>query len=231
MKIPIVEAFTSIQGEGPQTGLKFFFIRVAGCNIRCNYCDSQYTWKINDNQYVDCDSLISKILLSRCDWVSITGGEPLLYPEQVSYLLKNIHKAGLQSHLETNGKIYDPTCFNSSDIVSMDIKTPCTGYDSVSDFKNIDHLRYNDYIKCLIRDDEDLKYARQVSLYKKRRCELILQVFNDFNGILFKEQLIRLYLKSYRTLVELILNDKDGWFRTRVTPQMHFLLWHGQHGR
>jgi 7-carboxy-7-deazaguanine synthase len=227
--LPIVETFKSIQGEGPHLGIPFYFIRTAGCNVCCKCCDSTYTWNVKDEQFVECDLIISRMLLSKCDWISITGGEPLLYPEQISYLIKNINKAGLHSHLETSGKIYDRRCFTDSEIVSVDIKTPCTGVADEKDFEILGHLRHNDYVKCLVKDEEDLLYVRKAFKVLNTRCELIIQVFNETNC--FRSFNLISYMSRYRWLVNKILSDKADWYNVRVLPQVHLMLWSGQRGR
>ena len=81
----IAEIFESIQGEGPWAGTPSLFIRTSGCNLRCSFCDTPYTsWKPEGNAWT-VDDLVHKVAASNSPDVVLTGGEPLLVPEPVSY--------------------------------------------------------------------------------------------------------------------------------------------------
>ncbi|MGN0176853.1 MAG: 7-carboxy-7-deazaguanine synthase QueE [Methanobrevibacter sp.] len=125
MKAPIIEIFSSFQGEGLLIGERQIFVRFAGCNLNCNYCDtndskSEKSGKLMTPEEV-CEK-INKILTPDCKTISFTGGEPSLYPEFISEVSRNFN---LNIMLETNGTLPDNIdSIEKLDIVSLDIKLP-----------------------------------------------------------------------------------------------------------
>jgi len=100
----ISELFYSIQGEGKTVGKPAIFIRFAGCNLRCNFCDSKYTWNINESEEVEFDEVIARIKIINCKHIIFTGGEPLLR-EQIIYKIINNLSQEYTYEIETNGTI------------------------------------------------------------------------------------------------------------------------------
>ena len=125
MKAPIIEIFSSFQGEGLLIGERQIFVRFAGCNLNCNYCDtddskSEKSGTLMAPQQVSEE--IEKILTPDCKTISFTGGEPSLYPDFISQVSKNFN---LKIMLETNGTLPDNIdLIDELDIVSLDIKLP-----------------------------------------------------------------------------------------------------------
>ena len=125
MKAPIIEIFSSFQGEGLLIGQRQIFVRFAGCNLNCNYCDtgdskSEKSGVLMTPQEVTDD--INKIVTPDCKAISFTGGEPGLYPEFISEVSKNFD---LDIMLETNGTLPDNIdLIDELDLVSLDIKLP-----------------------------------------------------------------------------------------------------------
>ncbi len=125
MKAPIIEIFSSFQGEGLLIGERQIFVRFAGCNLNCNYCDtndskSESSGKLMTPQQVIDE--INKILTPDCQTISFTGGEPSLYPEFISEVSKNFD---LKIMLETNGTLPENIdSIEKLDVVSLDIKLP-----------------------------------------------------------------------------------------------------------
>ena len=125
MKAPVIEIFSSFQGEGLLIGQRQIFVRFAGCNLNCNYCDtddskSKASGKLmTPSQVTD---KINKILTPDCRAISFTGGEPSLYPDFISEVSKNFD---LDIMLETNGTLPENIdSIEKLDIVSLDIKLP-----------------------------------------------------------------------------------------------------------
>ena len=122
----ITEVFYSLQGEGPYVGTGHVFVRFAGCNIKCSYCDTQ---KQRYKEY-DIKSLIFKVrgLLSKhkASYLSLTGGEPLLQAEFIFDFLKKARFKKTFVYLETNGILYNNfrMVLGLTDVVSLDIKLP-----------------------------------------------------------------------------------------------------------
>lgn len=124
MQAPVNEIFESVQGEGILTGYKQIFVRFAGCNLNCSYCDTDYTFK-QDNVELNEEELFDKIKKYDAETISLTGGEPLLYSDFIKSFL-NKYKKFLKKeiYLETNGILYSNLneIINFIDIVAMDIK-------------------------------------------------------------------------------------------------------------
>jgi 7-carboxy-7-deazaguanine synthase len=119
----ISEIFYSIQGESTYAGLPCVFIRLSGCNLRCNYCDAAYTWKEEKPQGIE--SILSAIACFPCDLIEVTGGEPLTQettPELLTKLLE-IDKTVL---LESNGSIAIDGIPDAV-VAILDVKCPDSG--------------------------------------------------------------------------------------------------------
>ncbi len=101
----INEIFYSIQGEGPSIGKPSVFLRLGGCNLKCKWCDSKYTWdpKVSDNKVMKLDQIIKKIESYPCNHLVITGGEPVLQQDGLKELLSELKKYYVE--IETNGSI------------------------------------------------------------------------------------------------------------------------------
>jgi 7-carboxy-7-deazaguanine synthase len=106
--LKITEIFSSIAGEGLRSGDPTIFIRLAGCNLRCDFCDTKYSWKggkeYSEEKIVDAVQRIQRRFPA--DWVCVTGGEPL--SQDIEPLVKKLKKAGFKIHIETNGTFHCP---------------------------------------------------------------------------------------------------------------------------
>ncbi len=100
-KLPLVEDFYTIQGEGFHTGKAAYFIRLGGCDVGCKWCDAKATWNPELYPPVDVETVLERIAVARADSIVITGGEPLIYP--LDYLTESLHRAGIRIFLETSG--------------------------------------------------------------------------------------------------------------------------------
>ena len=125
MKAPIIEIFSSFQGEGLLIGERQIFVRFAGCNLNCNYCDTNDSKSVKSGKLMtplEVTEEIKKILTPDCKSISFTGGEPSLYPEFIDEVSKNFN---LNIMLETNGTLPENIdLIDKLDIVSLDIKLP-----------------------------------------------------------------------------------------------------------
>ncbi|MDW7759618.1 MAG: 7-carboxy-7-deazaguanine synthase QueE [Acidobacteriota bacterium] len=104
--LKISEVFTSVQGEGLRQGQPTIFVRLAGCNLRCAFCDTKYAWKEGKDREVG-DIMAQIEGLRRnfpADWICLTGGEPFL--QNIGPLARRLRKAGLPIQIETNGTLY-----------------------------------------------------------------------------------------------------------------------------
>jgi 7-carboxy-7-deazaguanine synthase len=127
-KAPVSEIFSSVQGEGIYAGQPQIFVRFAGCNLKCSYCDTVKSLSTRRAVLMTPGQILNKVraLGSREFTVSITGGEPLLYADFLGVLLPRVKKAGYMTYLETNGALPGEylKIKKHVDIVSMDIKLP-----------------------------------------------------------------------------------------------------------
>lgn len=183
-KLPVLEEFVSIQGEGRNIGLPYYFIRVGGCPLRCNFCDSEYTWKMQNTSVEDVDEVAKRAAIACAShniiWVSVTGGEPLLYPKQMLMLMEKISEYTghrVKFHIETSGRFYDKDVHAISNIYSVDAKTPCTGETMPGFFKGT--MRSQDQVKCLIATESDFDYAHKLNEELRGDVPMILQPFNQ----------------------------------------------------
>jgi 7-carboxy-7-deazaguanine synthase len=133
----VCEIFYSLQGEGAYTGLPCVFIRLAGCNLRCRWCDSSYAWE--DGSMMNLEDIYKKIKAYNCGLVMITGGEPL-------------------RQLNTNGS-YPLEELPDRTIKMLDIKCPGSGEESSFLPSNIRFLNVNDEVNFVISDRKDFDWA------------------------------------------------------------------------
>lgn len=146
----ISEIFYSIQGEGVWTGTPMVFVRLAGCSMGCDFCDTKYSW--NNGQEMIVEKILGEIKEFKSNRVCITGGEPL--EQDVSTLIFILNEAGYKTHLETNGAWKIPGGFD---------------WITVSPKKDVlfENLFRADEIKCVITCEKDLfkyLYYRTMSL-------------------------------------------------------------------
>ena len=123
MNAPIIEIFSSFQGEGVLIGQRQIFVRFAGCNLNCDYCDTKHSISKKEGILMTPEEVVSKIesiLTPDCHTISFTGGEPSLYPEFINEVSK---LTDLNIMLETNGTLpANIDLIDNLDIVSLDIK-------------------------------------------------------------------------------------------------------------
>lgn len=154
----VAEKFVSINGEGQRAGQLAVFIRFAGCNLRCSYCD---TWWANDFG-IKGESLTSKqifdyIINTGVKNVTLTGGEPLMRPG-IEELISMLVKAGLWVEIETNGSVpLAPLEKGSRPHFTMDYKTPSSNMESKMLISNFDLLESDDVVKFVCGSREDLE--------------------------------------------------------------------------
>ena len=132
-KAHIIEIFSSIQGEGPLVGYKQLFIRFSGCNLNCNYCDTEFTHG-EESRFYSAEELCEVVKNAKnCHSVSLTGGEPLLHTE---FLKEFMHNCALPIYLETNATLPQELekIIDYIEYISADIKLPsCTNLESLWD--------------------------------------------------------------------------------------------------
>lgn len=154
----LTEIFYSIQGESTHAGRRCIFIRLTGCNLRCVWCDSEYTF--TGGEQVSIDEVLERISGYDCKLVEITGGEPLLQKEAFE-LIRQLCDRGYEVLIETSGSI-DISPVDPRAVVIMDLKCPASGEVTKNLWTNIEKLRPHDEIKFVIADRGDFDWAREI---------------------------------------------------------------------
>lgn len=164
-KIRVVEVFHSIEGEGKRAGQLVNFVRLAGCNLRCSYCDTPYAASRTDGEWWDIEELASRANYGSRR-VTLTGGEPLLQ-ENAMPLIDAMLARDLEINIETNGSIpldWVIAKFGTNDrcFVTMDVKSPSSGMSIFNRLDNLYILRPCDVVKFVVGTKEDLDYMNDV---------------------------------------------------------------------
>lgn len=161
-QIPVMEHFYTIQGEGFHSGKAAYFIRLAGCDVGCSWCDVKESWKVHQNQIMTIDAILEHIKKVKANFVVITGGEPLIY--DLNPLTKALHKAGVEIAIETSGAYS----------FSGEIDWICL---SPKKFKNpLDEIyRKAHELKIIVYNNHDFKWAEEQASMVGKDCMLLLQ--------------------------------------------------------
>ena len=99
--LPVMEHFATLQGEGAWTGTASYFIRLAGCDVGCHWCDVKDSWEVHPDQYFSVEDLVIRVKKTAVKHVVITGGEPTIY--NLTSLVETLHEQELKVHIETAG--------------------------------------------------------------------------------------------------------------------------------
>lgn len=211
-RLRISEIFLSLQGESTSVGMPTVFVRLTGCPLRCQYCDTEYAFRGGE-------SLSLPVLLGRvADYgvrhVTVTGGEPLAQPACVR-LLEHLCDAGYLVSLETSGAL-DVSQVDARVVKVLDLKTPGSGEVERNRYQNLDYLAPRDQIKFVICDRADYEWARSQVTERRLagRCELL---FSPAYG-----------QQDATQLAEWLLADR---LPVRFQMQLHKILWGDERGR
>jgi 7-carboxy-7-deazaguanine synthase len=153
----IAEIFRSLQGEGKNQGKPCLFIRLAGCNLNCHWCDTPGSR--TGGREMSRDTILEHLWRINPPYVCVTGGEPLLQAEELEPLLASLVKRGSSIDIETNGTI-DFSRLQQYASVCMDVKCPSSG--EKSDLSLLAKLRAQDSVKFVVNDEADCRYAQEV---------------------------------------------------------------------
>ena len=154
----VTEIFYSIQGESSHAGRPCAFVRLTGCNLRCRWCDSEYTFTGGEKMSID--EILGKIKRYGTNLVEVTGGEPLAQAESLN-LIERLCDEGFEVLIETSGSI-DIAPVDRRATIILDIKCPGSGEVERNRWENLQHLKPNDEIKFVIADRADYDWARRV---------------------------------------------------------------------
>lgn len=155
----ICEIFYSLQGEGTHQGRPTAFVRLAGCNLACSWCDTAYAQDRKAGQEVRVDTLLDHLWRKKCRAVCFTGGEPLLQMDEVVEVCRRLSALGHSVEIETNGTLdFRPVQPFAS--VCMDVKCPSSG--ERSDLDLLPYITEKDSVKFVVGTNEDLAYVEKV---------------------------------------------------------------------
>jgi 7-carboxy-7-deazaguanine synthase len=217
--LQISEIYLSVQGESTYTGLPCVFVRLTGCDLRCNYCDSAYAF--TGGERMSLEAVSRKVDDLKCALVEITGGEPLLQ-KNVHPLMKSLCDAGKTVLIETSGA-HDISKIDPRVIRIVDFKCPSSGESGRNLLSNVDHLKQTDEVKFVIGSREDFEWARDMvqkhQLDKKVKTVLFSPAFvtAEVPGQIKGHAGI-----NSQQLVEWILEEK---LPVRFQLQIHKYIW------
>jgi len=201
----LTEIFHSIQGESTHAGRPCVFVRLTGCNLRCRWCDSEYTFTGGEKMSID--DVMARVASYGCKLVEVTGGEPLAQSESFD-LIKRLCDDGYEVLIETSGSI-DITPVDDRAKIILDIKCPGSGEVEKNRWANIDELRAHDEIKFVIADRSDYEWARRV--IEERNLTRWTILFSPVWGEL-----------DLKPLAEWMLADRVP---ARLQTQLHKHIW------
>jgi len=212
MSLRITEIFFSIQGETSKIGLPTVFIRLTGCPLRCQYCDTSYAFYGGEVMLIE--DIIHQVTKFNCKDVCVTGGEPLAQANSKK-LLKDLADLDFQVSLETGGSISLKEVDERVKII-MDIKTPDSGEATKNRWENLELLKQTDELKIVICSREDYQWSKEIiEQYKiSEKCPILFSPCAESI--------------DPRDLAEWILTDQ---LPIRFQMQIHKILWNNQPGR
>lgn len=238
-KIPVIETFgPTIQGEGMVVGQKTMFVRTAGCDYSCSWCDSAFTWdgsakdEITQMTPEEIWEQLEYIAKENFSHVTISGGNPALL-KNLGDFVQLLKDRDVKIALETQGSKWQDWFADINDL-TISPKPPSSTM--ITDFKILDDIitrlttmnHPNMSLKIVIFDNEDFEYARGVHK-RYPHVEMILQVGNEDATSAGKVELIAKLLAKYEWLIDTVMADSD--FRSvRVLPQLHTLIWGNKRG-
>jgi 7-carboxy-7-deazaguanine synthase len=220
----LIEIYKSVQGESSFTGRPCIFVRLAGCNLRCSWCDSEYTftggYKLSGEEVV---AEIEKLAPVRL--VEFTGGEPLLQARELVPLMQRLDAAGYELMIETSGeRPIDDVPRNVHKIV--DVKCPGSGEAGRFRLSNLEHLTARDEVKFVISNRADYEYARDFirahALERKAGQILLSPAFTKTPTL---ERSTVNAVQDPRELVDWMLADG---LPARLSLQIHKYVWEPQ---
>ncbi len=211
-RLRLTEIFLSLQGESRSVGWPTVFVRLTGCPLRCQYCDTAYAF--HGGEWHEIDAILAEVASHGVHHVCVTGGEPLAQ-KRCLLLLQKLCDAGYEVSLETSGAI-DISEVDSRVVRVVDLKTPGSNEQQRNLLENIPLLTDRDQVKFVLCSREDYDWAKEMLAEHRltARCE-----------VLFSPSYTEL---APRDLAEWIIADK---LPVRFQLQLHKQLWGEAQGR
>ncbi|MFK8066891.1 MAG: 7-carboxy-7-deazaguanine synthase QueE [Gammaproteobacteria bacterium] len=207
----ITEIFLSLQGESSRVGIPTVFVRLTGCPLRCQYCDTAYAF--NGGTVKPIEEIIDQVKSYQTPFVTVTGGEPLAQ-KTCLILMEKLCDQGFSVSLETSGAI-DISKVDQRVNKVMDLKTPASLEEEKNDYQNLEFINDQDEIKFVICDRNDYKWSKNIlEKYKLAdRCQILFSPVAD--------------ALSPSNLADWIIEDR---LPVRFQIQLHKLLWKDEPG-
>ncbi|MFI4963245.1 MAG: 7-carboxy-7-deazaguanine synthase QueE [Legionellales bacterium] len=210
-QLRITELFHSLQGESVRVGLPTVFIRLTGCPLRCQYCDTAYAFSGGDIKTLD--AIIESVNAFDCKYICVTGGEPLAQPACIE-LLKRLCDLGYFVSIETSGA-RDIAQVDKRVMIVMDLKTPDSLEADKNLLTNLEYLKPGDQIKFVLCSRSDYEWA----------CHLMVEHrLSERTELLFSPSWNQL---NPTELANWIIADK---LPVRFQLQLHKILWNDSPG-
>lgn len=204
----ITEIFYSIQGESSFAGLPCVFVRLTWCNLRCSWCDSEYTFTGGTEMAIE--EVIAQVRGYECKLVEITGGEPLVQKRECTELVTRLCDEGFTVLVETGGGL-DASVLDARAIKILDVKCPGSGEAERNVWSNLEKLNPQDEIKFVIKDRTDFDFALAViEKYRLNQRQPHVLVSPVWDAVELKD------------LAEWIL---QSGIRARMQLQLHKYIW------
>lgn len=212
VSLRISEIFYSLQGESNTVGLPTVFIRLTGCPLRCNYCDTAYAFTGGEKRSLQ--QILDQVKTYSTPYITVTGGEPLAQPACIDLML-SLLDAGYQVSLETSGAL-DVSKVDSRVVKVMDLKTPSSQEMQRNLYGNIQYLTAQDQVKFVIANEEDYQWSKQqLSEHElSERCQVLFSPVMD--------------VMPAKDLADKILQDQ---LPVRFQIQLHKYLWNDARGK
>lgn len=208
-RLKINEIFYSIQGESTRAGLPCVLVRLTGCQMRCTWCDTEYSFY--QGRWMTLAEIIAEVDAFGCPMVELTGGEPLLQPA-VLPLMREFCEAGYEVLLETGGGV-DISGVDPRVRRIVDVKCPGSGEVDNNHWPNLDLLTARDEVKMVLADEADYLWARDLVLERRLHARCAVH-FSPVHGAIDLE-----------ALAGWILRDR---LPVRLQLQMHKFIWGAQ---
>lgn len=237
-KIPVLEIFgPTIQGEGMVIGRKTMFVRTAGCDYKCAWCDSAFTWdgsakhEIKQMTAQEIWEQLTALGSDGFDHVTISGGNPALLASLADFISLCKEK-NIQVALETQGSKWQDWFYEIDDLTispkppSSRMNTNFAVLDKIVAELQSNHNHFS--LKVVVFDQEDLEYAKKV-YHRYKDVPFFLQVGNDDIANGNNAELVTKLLKKYEWLIDQVMNSHE-WKNVRVLPQLHAYVWGNKRG-
>jgi|SRR5271165_1730006 len=218
----IIEIYKSLQGESSYAGLPCVFVRLAGCNLRCVWCDSEYTFTGGHRMALAEIEQEVKRLSPNGGLVEITGGEPMLQEREVVPLMQTLYAAGYTILLETSGE--RPLATVPPEVVKIvDVKCPDSGEGETFGMENLRSLQPHDEVKFVIASRRDYVFAREFTRTHGLPAKVASVIFSPaFRKEASGVRDVSHCLVDPRELAEWMLEDGVS---ARLGLQIHKFIW------